>query len=223
MTDPIAARPTLFTIGHSNHEMPEFLSLIARHGVDVIADVRSQPYSRFHGQFNREPFAVSLKGAGIQYVFLGRELGARRTERDSYEDNQARYDLIGQLPAFREGLERLRRGLVTHRIALLCAEKDPLSCHRTILVCRHLRFDAIDIRHILEDGTIETHERAELRLLSKVGLPPDDLFCSRAELVEQAYDLQGKRIAFVESEESPDASGDSAGTSDSAATSEVTA
>jgi DNA-binding LacI/PurR family transcriptional regulator len=238
MTNPVAARPTLFTIGHSNHEMPEFVALLARHGVDVIADVRSQPYSRFHGQFNREPLAASLKEAGIRYVFLGRELGARREERESYDGGQASYDLIGRLPAFRAGLERLRRGVASHRIALLCAEKDPISCHRTILVCRHLRSDPIGIRHILEDGSLETHGQAELRLLAKVGLPPDDLFCSREELLAQAYDLQGKRIAFVESEDasamgddlaatndSSAAEGeDSAATSDdSAATSEVTA
>jgi uncharacterized protein (DUF488 family) len=204
MIESIVAKPSLFTIGHSDHEMSEFVSLLTRHGVNVIADVRSQPYSRYHMQFNRETFAEELlKRAGIQYVYLGRELGARRAERESYQDRQAHYDLISRLPAFREGLERLRRGLATHRIALLCAEKDPLTCHRTILVCRHLRSELIDIRHILEDGALETNEQAESRLIRTVGLPPADLFWDRSELVEQAYDLQGKRIAYMESEDSP--------------------
>lgn len=194
------AKLCLFTIGHSDHEMPEFFSLLAQHGVNAIADVRSQPYSRFHAQFNRETFAELLKRAGIQYVFLGRELGARRSERQSYQGNQARYDLISQLPAFRDGLDRLRRGMATHRIALLCAEKDPLTCHRTVLVCRHLRSDPIVIRHILEDGSIETTEQAESRLLELVGLPPTHLFKSRSELIEQAYDLQAERIAYKEAE-----------------------
>ncbi len=202
--------PSLFTIGHSNHEMPEFVSLLTRHGVNAIADVRSHPYSRFHGQFNREALAEALKRAGIQYVFLGRELGARRTEMESYQDKQARYELVSELPAFREGLERVRRGLASHRIALMCAEKDPITCHRTILVCRRLRSDAIDIRHILEDGAIETNEEAESRLLEAVGLPPVSLFNDRSELIEEAYDLQGERIAYTEPDEPATSNGDAA-------------
>lgn len=193
-------KPCLFTIGHSDHEMPAFVSLLARHGIGAVADVRSHPYSRFHSQFNRETLAAALRQAKIQYVFLGRELGARRTERESYRNRQARYDLISELPVFREGLDRVRRGLIMLRIALLCAEKDPITCHRTVLICRHLRADPISIRHILEDGSTETTEQAESRLLDAVGLPAEHLFHSRAELIEQAYDLQAERIAYTESE-----------------------
>lgn len=193
----------LFTIGHSNHEMSEFVSLLTRHGITAIADVRSHPYSRFHGQFNREVLAECLNRAEIQYVFLGRELGARRSERESYRENQARYDLIARLPAFREGLSRLRRGLITHRIALLCAEKDPITCHRTVLVCRHLRSEPIRIQHILDDGSIETMEQAEARLLEAVKLPSEHLFRPRSELIEEAYDMQAERIAYTESEAQP--------------------
>jgi uncharacterized protein (DUF488 family) len=203
MIESNGAKPYLFTIGHSDHEMAEFVSLLTRHGVNAIADVRSQPYSRFNGQYNRETFAELLKRAGIQYVFLGRELGARRSERESYHEKQARYDLIARLPAFREGLDRLRKGVRTHRISLLCAEKDPLTCHRTILVCRHLRSEPIDIRHILEDGSIETMEQAESRLLEVVKLPTEHLFRPRSELIEQAYELQGERIAYTESDAPP--------------------
>lgn len=203
MIESITTKPSLFTIGHSDHEISEFISLLTRHSINVIADVRSQPYSRYTGQFNRETLAGLLKRAGIQYVYLGRELGARRTERESYQDKRARYELISRLPAFREGLERLQRGLATHRIALLCAEKDPITCHRTILVCRHLRSKSIDIRHILEDGTIETNEHAESRLLETVGLPSADFFLDHSELIEQAYNIQSERIAYMEPESIP--------------------
>ena len=196
-------KPKLFTIGHSDHEMPEFVSLLTRHGVDVVADVRSHPYSRFHGQFNRDTFAELLNRAGIQYVFLGRELGARRSERESYEGKQARYDRIARLPVFREGLERLRHGLGSHRIALVCAEKDPITCHRTVLVCRQLRSDPIEIQHIMYDGSTETMEQSEFRLLEVVGLPNADLFQDRSELIEQAYDLQAERIAYTEPDTAP--------------------
>ncbi len=190
----------LFTIGHSNHESDELVGLLKKHGVDAIADVRSHPYSRFHAQFNRETLAQWLQQSGIEYAFLGRELGARRSERQSYQGHQASYSLIKQLPAFREGLERVRLGLASHRVALLCAEKDPLTCHRAILVCRELRCEPIDIRHILEDGLLETTAQLETRLLDEVGLPQAHLFMDRAELLEQAYDLQAERIAFTETE-----------------------
>jgi uncharacterized protein (DUF488 family) len=188
--------------------MPEFLGLLARHSVTAVADVRSQPYSRFHSQFNRESLAAALARAGIRYVFLGRELGARRCEPESYVERRARYDRIAQLPAFRQGLERVRRGLATHRIALLCAEKDPIMCHRTVLVCRHLRKDPIEIRHILEDGSIETMDQAETRLIEAARMPAEHLFCPRAELIEYAYDIQGERIAFIEADATHVASGD---------------
>lgn len=125
MIESVPVKPSLFTIGHSDHEIPEFMSLLARHGVDAIADVRSQPYSRFHGQFNRETVAGVLRRAGIQYSYLGRELGARRNEPECYQGTQASYDLISRLPAFREGLERLRRGIGTHRIAEMSEQAAP--------------------------------------------------------------------------------------------------
>lgn len=210
MIDDNCARPCLFTIGHSDHEMPVFVAILARHGVTAVADVRSHPYSRFHGQFNRETMAELLKRSGIQYVFLGRELGARRSEKESYHERQARYDLIARLPAFREGLDRLRRGVHTHRIALVCAEKDPITCHRTVLVCRHLRADPIDIRHILGNGSVETMDQIETRLLEAAKLPAEHLFRPRSELIEHAYDLQGERIAFTESDSPSVASGGTA-------------
>ena len=200
MKSPNDSPASLFTIGHSDHDSRSFLALLTRHGVQAIADVRSHPYSRFHPQFNRETIAASLRTVGIQYVFLGRELGARRAERESYEGRTARYDRIVRLPAFQEGLQRIRRGATLHRIAMLCAEKDPITCHRTVLVCRHLRADALRIRHILEDGSLESPEQAEERMIAAVGLPDSHLFLDRAELVEQAYDLQGERIAYTEAD-----------------------
>jgi uncharacterized protein (DUF488 family) len=187
----------IFTIGHSNHELAHFLSLLSAHGVNAVADVRSQPYSRFRPHFNRERLAESLNAAGSEYVFLGRELGARRTEPEAYRGNQARYDLVRELPAFKEGLERVRAGAASHRLALLCAEKDPLTCHRTILIGRELRRDpALEIVHILDDGRLETMAEAEERLLELSGVAARDLFSDRQGLIERAYDVQADRIAY---------------------------
>lgn len=192
----------LFTIGHSNHELPVFLGLLEQHHIQAIADVRSSPYSRYAPQYNREALRDALKSRGLHYVFLGQELGARRSEPECYENGKARYPLIVRSPLFQQGLERLQRGLASYRIALLCAEKDPLYCHRLLLVCRQLRNHGLLIQHIREDGRLESQADAEERLLSELDLPPGDLFLSRSEMIELAYDRRDEKIAYVETDDS---------------------
>ncbi len=190
-------RPPVYTVGHSNLEMPAFLALLAKHQIEAVADVRSSPFSKYVPQFNRDVLQIALRKANVRYVPMGRELGARRGERECYVDAKARYDLIAKSSLFQQGLDRMRKGAGQFRLAMMCAEKDPLTCHRTILVCRHLK-PALDIRHILEDGSLETEEQAEDRLLALLGLPAGDLFQSKADFIEQAYDKQGDKIAYVE-------------------------
>lgn len=192
-----AQRPILFTIGHSTHEWPRFVGLLQMHGVSAIADVRSQPTSRLP-QYVRAELQAGLKEASIEYVFLGRELGARRHESECYDEGQAVYEKIADLPAFRAGLDRIVRGLEKHCIALMCAEKEPLDCHRTVLICRHLRSRGIPIRHILADGSVEDHEATERRLLritntERTLFEPD---LTEEELLNQAYETRGREIAY---------------------------
>lgn len=196
----------IFTVGHSNVDSEAFVALLRRHAVTVVADVRSQPYSRFLPHFNRDPLKASLRAAEIGYVFLGRELGVRPDDPTCYVDGIARYERIAATAPFREGIARLLRGQRTARIALLCAEKDPLTCHRTILVCRHLRRPGLAIWHILGDGTLESHEQAEQRLIRLHGLHQASFLDPRtpAETLEEAYDRQAARIAYGRSEQHDD-------------------
>jgi uncharacterized protein (DUF488 family) len=189
--------PDLFTIGHSTHSWEQFLELLRQHRIQVLVDVRSSPYSARFPQFNREPMKAALPAAGIRYLFLGDELGARRSERDCYFEGVARYERISQTPAFRAGLERIIKGIQKHRAVLMCAEKDPLECHRTILVCRHLR-DVAQIQHILSDGSVESQSDAETRLMAEESVPTDDFFTPRGLLLARAYDQRGNRIAYHE-------------------------
>lgn len=188
----------LFTIGHSRHTFSHFLELLRRHQVSAICDVRSTPYSQLCPHFNREPLRRELNLHNIAYVFLGEELGGRSSDASCCDiDGRVRYDRISDTDAFRRGLSRVKEGLKKYRIALMCTEKDPLTCHRTILICRHLRrVKDLSVLHILEDGQTESHEESELRLLQLARMEQPNLFESFQDRLELAYDYQGKRIAY---------------------------
>ena len=186
----------IFTIGHSNHDIQRFVELLVCHGISAVADVRSMPYSKFTPQFNRDVLGAALGVAHIRHVFLGGELGARRSEPECYVDGKARYELIARAPRFQDGLCRLREEMRRYRVALMCAEKDPVTCHRAILVCRHLRPLGMRISHILDDGQIESQAEMEERLLKLTGVEGEDLFSGKSEAIERAYDIQGERIAY---------------------------
>ncbi len=190
----------LFTVGHSNHTIEHLIGLLTGHDITVVADVRSSPYSAHSPQFNRELMRQNLRDAGIEYVFLGKELGARRDEGSCYVGGQAEYTAIRDLPAFRNGLQQVLRALDRSTVTLLCSEADPLGCHRTILVCPELKALSPDlkIRHILGDGSLESHEQAEQRLIRLHKLQPElfgDL-TSTSGLIERAYNMQAERIAY---------------------------
>src|SRR5574341_825421 len=166
----------LYTIGHSTHSIDQFIELLSMHSVTAVGDVRSRPYSQYNPQFNREGLRDVLKQRGIEYVFLGEQLGARSKNPRHYSDGKVQYHSIATSSEFRHGLARVRKGLKTYRIALLCAEKDPIVCHRAILICRHLRISEIAINHIRGDGTLETNSQLEQRLLHLFKFPDQDLF-----------------------------------------------
>jgi uncharacterized protein (DUF488 family) len=195
----------LYTIGHSDHSLEGLIDLLRRHEITAIGDVRSQPYSRRHPQFNREPFKAALREAGITYVFLGRECGARSDDPACYDQGQVQFERLAQTALFQEGLTRVRGGAEAFRLALMCAEKDPLTCHRTILVSRHLVEQGLQVEHILADGSLEPHALALTRLRQQLGLRQPDLFCSESDLDDLAYRQQGKRIAY-RVDEPPDSS-----------------
>jgi uncharacterized protein (DUF488 family) len=187
----------VYTIGHSNHPAERFVALLQQHGIGAVADVRSTPYSRFNPQFRREKLAATLKDAGVHYVFLGRELGARSEDPGCYEGNRVSYDKLARSELFRSGLQRLLTGMQDHRIAVMCAEREPLDCHRTILVARELERTGAPVSHILADGSLETHTHAMERLAASLELPESDLFGDQAGRFETAYELQAKKVAYV--------------------------
>ena len=185
----------LFTIGHSTHATEHFVGLLKQHGVNAVCDVRSHPYSRYNPQYSREVIAGEIKNCGIHYVFLGKELGARSDNPDCYVDGKIQFKKLTDEPLFQQGLARLKQGTRQYSIALMCAEKDPITCHRTILVARQLRQE-FTIKHILEDGRIESNLAAETRLRNLLNIHPD-LARDESQCIEEAYDRQGGKIAYT--------------------------
>jgi uncharacterized protein (DUF488 family) len=185
----------LHTIGHSAHPIGRFCDVLGEHAVNAVADVRSAPYSRRNPQFNKENIQTELDRCGIAYVFLGAELGARPRDPGLYKNGRVAYELVARTEAFQRGLSRVRVGLTRFRVALMCAEGDPVQCHRMILVCRHLKCPELSIQHILPSGETESQDDAERRLLRLHSLDHGDFFSEGDELVAQAYLLQEKAIA----------------------------
>jgi uncharacterized protein (DUF488 family) len=216
----------LFTIGHSTHSTLDFVKLLQEHNITALADVRSHPYSRYLPHFNQMSLKDVLSGVNIHYEFLGKELGARPSNKNCHVDGKAVYEKIAATDLFSQGIKRIIKGIRKHGIALMCAEKDPIVCHRAILVCQHLRCENnLEINYIKSNGDLEPHCKLEERLLAKHGLKELALVAapiqlslfannsaniqtsnlpSKEEYIKNAYKLQGDEIAYIERQRNKD-------------------
>ncbi len=149
----------VFTIGHSNHPVGLFLDLLKAHGIEAIADTRSYPVSKFAPQYDAEALRQCLGENGIEYIFLGKELGGRPDGARYYDaDGHVLYARVAESDFFRRGLERLQEKMWQFRIAILCSEEDPSVCHRRLLITRVLRERGAAVIHIRADGTAQMEE-----------------------------------------------------------------
>jgi len=154
---------TLYSIGHSNHTVGEFVSLLQLFDIACIIDVRSVPYSKYNKQFTKEDLEAELLRSQLEYIWMGDSLGGRRLnlmsdfgfrEDDKYiEDKQYRAGLV----------ELMRKGL-RKTTAIMCSEEDPRDCHRHKIITQSLllkkipecdKLDSIKILHIRGNGKAE--------------------------------------------------------------------
>jgi hypothetical protein len=162
LTDGSARSPSvsasqLFSIGHSNMPLAAFLGLLHFHRMEVVADVRSYPRSQLVPHFDSKPLQQSLTSNGIQYVFLGRELGGRPDGDQFYDEaDYVLYDRVARSEQFARGIQRLLRGAAQFRVAMLCSEEDPARCHRHLLISRVLADRGVDVAHIRRSGEVQT-------------------------------------------------------------------
>jgi uncharacterized protein (DUF488 family) len=188
----------LFSIGHSNSPIERFIGLLRDAGVGAIADVRSTPYSRFCPWFSRNNLQAHLNSAGIAYFAYGESLGGRPDSTNLYCDGVADYEAMARTAAFLSGLDRLQNDMASHRVCVMCAEREPLDCHRCLLVARALTERGVAIGHILYDGSVEPHAATEQRLMQWAGnaAEPDLFVTGQNERLAAAYRRRGHAVGY---------------------------
>jgi uncharacterized protein (DUF488 family) len=196
-------RPTIYTIGHSTHQIDYFVELLKEYSVNCVIDVRSLAASTYNPQFNKEPLSNFLKKNGITYQHFADEFGARHSDPDLLdEDGKVDFEKIRKSWNFKNGVERLWLAMDKgFTIALMCSESEPFDCHRFSMISIALEKDGFDVQHILKDKTLKSNAELENQLLKKYDkkIPKPDMFEPNISLEDQlkvAYRLRNQEIAF---------------------------
>ncbi|MDR2034760.1 MAG: DUF488 domain-containing protein [Helicobacteraceae bacterium] len=189
----------VFTIGCSVHTLEAFAMALKKNKITMIADVRSQPYSRYAPQFNKESLSAFLRKYDIEYLHMGAEFGARRDEPEAYTDNRVDFHKTSKLAIFNKGIEKIEKFIDSYskNIALMCTEKNPLECHRFLLVARNI-VGALQINanHILFDGSVLSQKNLEQKMLKEQGI--GGLFLEDA--LDSVYEVYSAKIAYKKGE-----------------------
>lgn len=193
---------TIYTIGHSNHSLDVFWGLISKHKINLIVDIRSVPMSHYAPQFDQGHLSEFLDDKGVNYIYLGKELGARRT--DSINDNgQVDFELAMSSEGFQEGVKQVKDWIENgFQVTLMCSEADPLKCHRFSLVARYLHDEGFNVRHILSDGSWKSHSDLEQEMIHKYLRSPKrhlsevNLLYTTTEQRNDAYRLKNHEIGY---------------------------
>lgn len=195
----------VFTIGHSNHAKEYFLELLQCHQISALIDVRSIAASRYNPQYNGKQLSEYLNQNNIAYMHLPNAFGARQTNPIVLDENrQVDFEKMRQSTMFKNGVKALMEVYnQNHNIALMCAEADPLTCHRFFMVAVALVELGFEVRHVLKDKTWLLHRELEDELMKKFAkkIQPD-LFnpdSQKNEILKQVYRLKNKEIGYIHS------------------------
>jgi uncharacterized protein (DUF488 family) len=192
---------SIYTIGHSNHSAEHFLELLQAHSVDCVVDVRGVAASRFNPQYNKTRLSNFLQENGITYLHFAAEFGARRTEPELLDqDGKVNFDKVRASAKFRNGVERLRQGVKKGlTIALMCAEAEPLDCHRFAMIAPALMSGGFEVRHILKDRSVEANVDVETRMVRQFAKKLLKVGLFENERLREAYRLKNKEIGYIAS------------------------
>ena len=194
---------TIFTIGHSKHEIGYFLELLETQRISCVVDVRSIPASGRNPQYNQGALRNSLQEQDIIYLHLGKEFGARQ-QNSAVQNDEGQVDFVKfrATSAFQRGVERLEEGFEKgYNIALMCSESHPLDCHRFSMIAVHLDKIGFEVLHILKDKNLVPQAEMEKELLKKYAkkIPQPTLFepnITEADQLEAAYRLHNAEIGW---------------------------
>ena len=196
----------IFAIGHSNYPYDKLINMIKKYDINCVVDIRETPYSKYNIQYNKEAFNESLRNSGFLYIYMGKEFGAKRTNKDVYtQEGYADFEKVAKEDIFLNGIERLKKGCqMGYRIVLLGAMQEPIRCHRSILVGRELVKNDFDVKHILDDYSIVTQDDIEEMLLNKYfsnrnQITIEDLTgnsLNNEEMINEGYKLANREIGY---------------------------
>ena len=196
----------IYTIGHSNYTVEKLIDMLRYYNINCVVDIRGTPYSKYNVQFDKETIRYTLSKAGFIYIYMAKELAAKRINKQSYNDEgYSDFEKVINEKEFLEGIERLKNGCNKgYNIALLGAMQEPIRCHRSILVGKALRKAGFDVKHILDDYSIASQTDIEEMLLDKyfsnrgqmtiADLTGESL--NRDEMIEEGYKMANKEIGY---------------------------
>lgn len=196
----------IYTIGYSGFDIDTFIRRLKSYGITALIDVRSTPYSKYFHDYDKENLAEKLKKERVVYRNYAQEFGARQNNIFYYPNGYLDFNRFASSSSFLSGKEKIINAMDKgYKFALMCSEKDPLTCHRAILVSREFYKSGLDVIHILPDDKECTQQDIEQRLL-EMYFPDNenqnsqpDLFedkRSKDELIDEAYSRQNEKIGF---------------------------
>lgn len=196
----------IYTIGHSNYTMERLIDMLEYYSINCVVDIRGTPYSKYNIQFDKEAIRYTLTNAGFVYIYMGKELAAKRIRKNSYNnEGYSNFEEVIKEEEFKRGVERLKNGCEKgYKIILLGAMQDPIRCHRSILVGRELVKNDFDVKHILDDYSIVTQDDIEEMLLNKYfsnrnQITIEDLTgnsLNNEEMINEGYKLANREIGY---------------------------
>lgn len=196
----------IYTIGHSNYPVDRLIDMLKKYDINCVVDIRGTPYSKYNIQYNKETIKNTLTNAGFVYIYMAKELAAKRENKQSYnKEGYSDFEKVCKEADFLAGIERLKNGCKKgYRIAILGAMQDPIRCHRSILVGKALREDGFDVKHILHDFSIASQDGMEEMLLDKYFSKRDELTIDellgnkmcREDMIKEGYKKANKEIGY---------------------------
>ena len=196
----------IYTIGHSNYSVEKLIDMLKFYDINCVVDIRGTPYSKYNIQFDKETIKYTLTHSGFIYIYMAKELAAKRINKQSYNsEGYSDFEKVIHEDDFINGIKRLRVGCEKgYKIALLGAMQEPIRCHRSILVGRALRDYGFNVKHILDDYSIASQEDIEKNILDKYfsnrgQLTIDSLLgneMTEEEMIEEGYRLANKEIGY---------------------------